>query len=279
MSHHWSRLLAAATTQLHNAGVSSARVDAELLAAFVAQCPRGQLLIAEPPDMAQQQRFTELVAQRSKRIPLQHLTGAAPFWRSELAVGAGVFVPRPETELVVEWALRELADIAAPTVVDLCAGSGAIGAALQSERADATVYLVERYDAALDWLRHNVAETAAHVIDGDAIDPQILASIDGQCDAVLTNPPYIPQDIAVSPEVAFDPSSALYGGADGLDVIRPLIKRAHALLRAGGIIAIEHDDTHEQAVPQLLRSTGFVNVVDHRDLADRPRFATANKPG
>ncbi|MGH6913090.1 MAG: N5-glutamine methyltransferase family protein, partial [Stackebrandtia sp.] len=215
----------------------------------------------------------------ARRRPLQHLTGSAGFWRFDLAVGPGVFIPRPETELLAEWALRSLQGVERPTAVDLCAGSGAIAKAILCDRPDATVYAVEADDAAAAWLRRNLADTSAAVVRGDAVAGETLAELDGTCDAVLSNPPYVPTHVVTGPEVAADPPSAVYAGADGLDVIRPLAPRCAALLRPGGVVAIEHDETHGQAVVALLRSAGLVDVADHRDLAGRPRFATARRPG
>lgn len=280
MSGDWGPLLIAAAKRLADAGVASPRVDAELLAAEVAGIPRGRLLMADPPDTAQVARFRALVERRARREPLQHVLGTAAFWRSELSVGPGVFVPRPETELLVEWALQRLTTVSKPVVADLCAGSGAIGHAVATERPDATVYVVERYAEALSWLRHNMSDTVAIIVEGDATSPNTMVTCNGTCDAVLSNPPYIPLGAAaqMSPEVDADPATALYGGADGLEVIRPLIPRAWDLLRPGGVVGIEHDDTHGEIVPELLREAGFDEVTEHRDLAGRDRFATARRP-
>ena len=280
MPDEWGELVRAAAARLTEAGVDSPRVDAELLAASVAGVDRSRLLIAPVPDSGQVARFAELVERRANRRPVQHLVGSAGFWRGDLAVGPGVFVPRPETELLVEWALAQLVTIAAPVVADLCAGSGAIGHAVVTERPDATVYLVEKYPEAAVWLRRNMSDTVSIIVEGDATSPQTLSGRDGACDAVLSNPPYVPSGVApeLSPEVTADPPTALVGGADGLTVIRPLVPRAARLLRPGGIVAIEHDDTHAEAVPDLLRQEGFTEVAEHHDLTGRPRFATGRKP-
>jgi release factor glutamine methyltransferase len=156
-----SRLLAAATATLAEAGVASPRVDAELLAAHVLGLPRPRLLTAPPPTPAQRAELARLVARRAERTPLQHLTGTAPFYGLELAVGPGVFIPRFETELLVEWALTRLE--AAGRVVDLCSGSGAIALAVATQRPTLQVYCVERSAAALPWLRANVARWAPQV--------------------------------------------------------------------------------------------------------------------
>jgi release factor glutamine methyltransferase len=168
-------------------------------------------------------------------------------------------------------------------VVDLCSGSGAIALAVANEVPGARVYAVERSPAALAWLRRNAEARAAagdtpiHVVEGDATDPDVLAGLDGTVDAVLCNPPYVPSAAAVPADVAdHDPHDAVFAGADGLAVIRPVIARAAALLRPGGVFGVEHDDSHGSAVPALLRAHGcFADIEDHRDLAGRPRYATA----
>lgn len=270
----WGALLDEAVRALTESGVDSPRVDAEFLAAHVAGVSRTGLLTAPPPAAAPAETFRELVRRRARREPLQHVLGTAPFRYGELAVGPGVFIPRPETELLVDWALSRMAGMTAPLVVDLCAGSGAIAHAVVHERPDATVVAVEQSAEALPWLRRNLDGTGVRVVAADATDTATLAELDGRCDAVLSNPPYVPTTVPVSPEVAADPAQAVFSGPDGLDVIRELIPRAARLLRPDGAVAIEHDDSHGTAVPELLRSCGFTDVADHRDLAGRARFAT-----
>jgi release factor glutamine methyltransferase len=271
--------IAEATRLLAAAGIDSARVDAELLAEQVLGVPRGRLGLAADPDPEQLDRLRRLVAERSRRVPVQHLTGRAPFRYLDLAVGPGVFIPRPETELLVDWGLAALAGTAAPVVVDLASGSGAIALAIATECPQATVYAVERSPAALAWLRRNASGIDVNIVEGDVTDPATLSEVDGRVDLVLCNPPYVPDGSPVDPEVReHDPGEAVFGGPDGLDVIRPVIARAAALLRAGGAVGIEHDDSHAAAVPDLLRAAGaFEAVEEHVDLAGRPRFATARR--
>lgn len=269
-----ARALAAATDRLAAAGVPSARTDAEELAAFVLGVPRGSLVLHGNLDGS---RFDDLVHLRASRVPLQHLTGRAGFRRLTLAVGPGVFVPRPETEVLVEWCLR-----AAPrggVVVDLCAGSGAIALAIADERPDLTVYAVEREEAAFAWLRRNAAGSPVVSVRGDAATA--VPELDGTVDLVASNPPYVPVDGRVlDPEVAaHDPPAALYAGADGLETVQVVSRAARRLLRVGGCLAVEHADAQGDAVPALLRRHGWRAVADHRDLSDRPRFATASRPG
>lgn len=280
-------VLARAAAALEIAGLPSPRVDAELLAAAVLGVDRGGLLIADSLDDEQRVRYEELVARRASGVPLQHLTGTAGFRYLELLVGPGVFVPRPETELLVEWGLSALPDRSGPVVVvDLCAGSGAIGLAVAREHPDAVVYLVENDPTALRYLRENAKDSQVTdperppvVVPGDATDPAVLAGLDGTVDLVLTNPPYLPDGTPLPADVAGgDPSAALYGGPDGLAVVRPLIRRAAALLRPGGALGVEHADTQGTEVPALLTADGrFTAVTDHPDLTGRARYTTARR--
>ena len=278
-------VLARAVRRLTEAGVASPRFDAEELAAFVLGVPRSRLLLAAGFDGTGAARFDELVAERARRVPLQHLTGVAGFRHLDLAVGPGVFVPRPETELLAGWAIERARETTAPVVVDLCSGSGAIALAVANECPAATVYGVEREELALAWARRN-AETRRSagdrpvtLVHGDAGAPDVLAELDGTVDVVVTNPPYVPDGSTVSPEVAdHDPAAALWGGPDGLDVVRRLLVRAAALLRPGGVLGIEHADAQGESLPALVRRhPAFEDVTDERDLAGRPRYTTARR--
>ena len=269
-------LLARATADLAAAGIDSPRADAELLAAHVLGVHRGRLALIAAIRSDEARRFTELVAARADRIPLQHVTGTAAFRHLELAVGDGVFVPRPETELLAGWGIEHTAPGA--TVVDLCSGSGAIALSVADEASPGRVIAVERSPAALAWLRRNAAGTAVEVVEGDVTDPALLAALSG-VDVVLCNPPYVPLGTLVPPEVGeHDPAEAVFGGPDGLAVIRPVISLAARLLRSRGVVGIEHDDGHGGAVAGLLRTDGrFTEVTEHDDLAGRPRYATARR--
>ena len=256
----------------------SPRVDAELLAAHVLGVTRGRLLLIDTIRAGELTRFRELVAERCRRVPLQHLLGTAAFRYVDLAVGDGVFVPRPETELLAGWGVERTGPGA--VVVDLCSGSGAIAIAVADETRAGRVIAVERSPAALPWLRRNAAAFAAvEVVAGDVTDPGLLSDLHGQVDVLLCNPPYVPDGTEVPPEVAaHDPAEAVFGGGDGLEIVRPVIELAAALLKPGGHVGIEHDDVHGEAVPALFRADGrFDDVTAHDDLAGRPRYATARR--
>ncbi|TCB95709.1 peptide chain release factor N(5)-glutamine methyltransferase [Micromonospora zingiberis] len=285
--HRPSPVVAVATRDLAAAGVASARAEAELLAAYVLGVSRGRLALADGFTDGQLDSYRALVDRRSRREPLQHLTGTAGFRHLELAVGPGVFVPRPETELLAGWGIAQARDLAGPEllVVDLCSGSGAVALSVAQEVPAARVVAVERSPAALTWLRRNAAARAGagdrpiEVVEADVTDPALLAELVGEVDVLLCNPPYVPQAVAVPPEVAgHDPAAAVFGGADGLAVIRPVIDRAAALLRPGGVLGVEHDDTHGSVVPDLLAADGrYTAITAHQDLAGRARFATASR--
>jgi release factor glutamine methyltransferase len=274
-----------AVRRLEAAGVPSARVDAEELAAHVLGVSRTRLGLTPLVDGDVVERYDALVQQRAQRIPLQHILGEAPLGAITVDVGPGVFIPRPETEVLLAWAVKAIADVPRPVVVDLCTGTAAIALAVAAARPDATVYAVERDPAALAWARRNIdrhaqaGQTKVRLRGGDFTDPRLLADLDGTADLVTANPPYVPDDTPVEPEVAdHDPSVAVFGGADGLDVIRPLVNVAAGLLKPGGRLAVEHDDTQGKSVPALLSGRRVLaDVVDHDDLAGRPRFVTARR--
>ncbi len=279
-----SAVLAAAAT-LEQAGVPSPSVDAEELAAHLLGVSRTRLGLTPLVESSWVQDYQALVARRAERIPLQHLVGSVPFGRARIAVGPGVFVPRPETEYLLEWALQAIADRPSPMVVDLCTGSCAIALAISAARPDARVVAVERSQTALSWARRNVVThvgaggSPVELRGGDILDQRLLTDLDGAADLVTANPPYVPDGTPVEPEVGeHDPAEAVFGGPDGLALIRPLISVAASLLKIDGVLAIEHDDTQGESVPDLLRLRRVLtDVVDHADLAGRPRFVTATR--
>lgn len=268
---------------LSGAGVSSPRVDAELIAAHVLGVERGRLPLVPLVDRQVIEAIGQLVARRAKREPLQHITGRATLGPVTVEVGPGVFVPRPETELLFEWGRTALRDVAGPLIVDLCTGSGALALAFAAARPDATVHGVELDSSALAWARRNadlrVAAGDRPIVlhAGDVADPGLLADLEGRVDLLVCNPPYVPVGTDVPAEVGeHDPFGAVFGGSDGLAVIRHVVGAAARLLRPGGLLAMEHDDTHAETVPALLSTRRVLtDVEDHEDLASRPRFVTA----
>jgi release factor glutamine methyltransferase len=269
------------------AGVASPRVDAELLAAHVVGVPRGRLMLQPLVDTGQAEQLVELVERRAGREPLQHVLGGAVLGPVTVAVGPGVFTPRPETELLLEWGLAAVAESSSPLVVDLCTGSAALALAVAASRPDAVVHAVEADPGALLWARRNISEHVAaggtpvtlHAADVRWSD--LLVDLESQVDLVLCNPPYVPDGTPLPPEVAdWDPPGAVFGGPDGLEIIRAVVAASAGLLRYGGHLALEHDDTQGEAVPELLRRRRVLtDVTEHRDLAGRPRFATARRVG
>ena len=274
-----------AAKQLAVAGVASPQVDAELLAGHLLGVPRTKLGLHPLVDPEWVQEYRDLVDRRVSREPLQHILGTAVVGDTEVSVGPGVFVPRPETELLVEWAVAAIADVENPVVVDLCSGSAVIALAIARARPDAAVHAVERSAGALAWARRNLEQhenaggTPIQLLGGDFNDPRLLIDLEGRAHLVTANPPYVPTGTPVEPEVAdHDPAEAVFAGPDGLEVIRPLISIAAGLLRVGGRLAIEHDDSHGQSVPALLSARRVLaDVEDHLDLAGRPRFVTASR--
>ena len=266
------RLIAAAAARLAAAGVASPRVDAELLLAGALGTSRSAAALREQIPPAAHSVFAGYVARRVAREPLQHILGEAPFRHVVVAVGPGVFVPRPETELLVDAVLPHLRSRSEPLAVDLCAGSGALAVAIANEVPGSRVIAVERSPTALPWLVRNVPP-AVEVRAGDVADPELLRDVYGQVDAVVSNPPYVPAAVEVSPEVHADPADAVFAGQDGLDVIPTVIRRAGELLRAGGVLAMEHDET--QDVRDLFPAALWTAVAEHDDLSGRARYVTA----
>jgi release factor glutamine methyltransferase len=275
--------LAEAERALREAGVPDPRVDAELLVGHVAGWSRGRVqaraLVGAELAGDEQEALRALLARRAAREPLQHLTGLAPFRSLELHVGPGVFVPRPETEGVAQIAIDALraVDDAAPVAVDLGTGSGALALALATEVAHARVHAVELSPEAAVWTRRNVEATGAdvHLVVGDLADA--LPELDGAVSVVVSNPPYVPLGMVPrDPEVRLhDPELALYGGADGLDVVRVLSRTALRLLRPGGLLVVEHGEHQGSAVRELLTADGWAGAATQPDLTGRDRSTTA----
>lgn len=278
-------LLAATVEKFSKAGIESAKADAEILLGYVLGLSRGELLSRAITDgeisVADRHSFEQLAVRRAQREPLQHLTGRAAFRSLELLVGPGVFVPRFETETVVENAIAELRNlnVAEPIVVDLATGSGAIAISLAVEIPTAKVFAVELSEEALVYTRQNFANYApeAVLVQGDLV--QAFPELNGKVDLLISNPPYIPNEmIPIYPEVHLhDPKLALYGGVDGLDIVRKVDQRARDLVRPGGKLVIEHADMQGSQVRQILVDSGWQNVYTGKDLAGRDRMVIATR--
>ncbi len=270
-------VLAGAVERLRAAGVPSPEHDAAELLAHVLGTERGRLVLVEEVGPGALPAYDALVARRAAREPLQHLTGRAWFRHVELAVGPGVFVPRPETELLAGWAVEQASLLAEPVVVDLCTGSGAVAASVAHEVPAARVHAVELDPAAHAWAERNLLGTGVDLRLGDMATE--LEELAGTVDVVVCNPPYVPLEAweSVAPEARdHDPHLALFSGDDGLDALRVLERRAALLLRPGGVVGAEHADVQGASAPEVLSATGrWSEVRDHHDLAGRARFVTA----
>ncbi|PRB19165.1 peptide chain release factor N(5)-glutamine methyltransferase [Microbacterium sp. MYb62] len=274
-----------AVQRLADVGVPDPMVDVELLAGHVLGRRRGEVQAAiirgDGIDEESAAALDALVTRRASREPLQHITGTAAFRHLELAVGPGVFVPRPETETVVQYAIDALLNSAepAPIGIDLGTGSGAIALAMATEVPHARVFAAELSEDAYAWASRNVAgvENLTLVLSDLR---EAFPELDGTASVVISNPPYVP-DAAVprDPEVRlFDPSMALYGGEDGLDIVRVLSTRALRLLRPGGLLVIEHGELQGESIREILTGDGWRAAATHRDLTLRDRTTTAIRP-
>ncbi len=273
-----------ATLELQAAAVPSPRPDAEALAAHCLRISRSELrlAVARGEQLRLPEQFADLIAERAHRVPLQHLTGVAEFAGVTLAVGPGVFVPRPETEVLVQAAVQaaRVRDTAQLTIVDLCTGSAAIAIALAVALPSARVLAVELSDQALAWAERNIQALAPRVelISGDAATA--LPELGEQVDLVVSNPPYVPgQAVPCDPEVRdHDPALALYGGgSDGLDIPRAVIATAARLLRPGGTFMMEHAQGQQDSLARHLALGRWTAVRGHQDLNELPRFIEAQQ--
>ncbi len=273
-------LLRAAARRLAAAGVPSPEHDAAELLAHVLGTTRAAVALVDVSATAVA-RFEELLVRREAREPLQHLTGVAGFRYLDLAVGPGVFVPRPETELLAGWAVDRARALAgsgrSPVVVDLCTGTGAIALSVATEVPAARVHAVELDEPACGWAARNLAGSGVDLRLGDMADA--FPDLDGAVDVVVSNPPYIPMDAfesVVAEARDHDPALALWSGEDGLDAVRVVERVARRLLSPGGVVGVEHADVQGESAPAVLATAGrWADVRDHRDLAGRPRFVTA----
>lgn len=269
--------LDAAVRALGEAGVPTPRVDAELLAAHLLGESSGRVRALALTGAPVPPGFDDLVRERCRRIPLQHLTGTAYFRHLELSVGPGVFVPRPETETVAQLAIDRARTLTSARVVDLGTGSGAIAGSVAHEVPDAVVFAVELSPLAMAWAERNLAPLGVRLVQADLRDA--LAEHNGTFDVVVSNPPYIPADaVPAEPEAAeHDPPEALYGGgADGMELPGAAAATAARLLQPGGYFVMEHAEVQADAVAAMLSRGGlWREVAGHRDLNDRPRATSA----
>lgn len=282
-----SAWLRRASAALSGVGIADSQVDAELLAAHVLAASRGGVQAAAlRGDTLTQQDVAELdglLARRVTREPLQHITGLAPFRQLELRVGPGVFVPRPETEMVAQLAIDALraAASARPIAVDLGTGSGAIALAMATEVPHASVHAAENSVEAFVWTKENFARVGADNARLAFIDlAHAFPELDGTVSVVASNPPYVP-DAAIprDPEVRlFDPAAALYGGEDGLDVVRVLSQVGLRLAHSGATIVIEHGEWQGARIREILAADGWLAAATHPDLTMRDRATTALRP-
>jgi release factor glutamine methyltransferase len=281
------RIRAAAAARLTSAGIENAEVDADLLIGHVLGQSRGQVqsaaIVGRAVAADDAAAIETLVHRREQREPLQHITGRAPFRSLELNVGPGVFVPRPETEGVAQIAIDALRSMADPEPigVDLGTGSGAIALAMATEVPHARIFACENSADAFPWTSRNFAETGAQnaaLVFADLAER--VGELDGTVSVVVSNPPYIPADaIPRDPEVRlFDPARALFGGEDGLDVVRLVSRAGLRLLHSGGALIIEHGERQGAEIRELLTGDGWRATATHRDLTTRDRTTTALRP-
>jgi release factor glutamine methyltransferase len=280
-------LLQQAASELREVGVSSAEQEARQLLAYAAGVELARLPLLDAVEDAQAAYFEVLIKKRARRIPLQHLTGRAHFRYLEVEVGPGVFVPRPETEVMTGWAIEQLRPMVyavargesrhLPVVVELGTGSGAVAKSIALELTGTRVHAVELSEEAAAYAARNLADTTVELHVQDMIGA--LPELSGSVDLVIANPPYIPLEAfeSVLPEVRdYDPPLALFSGDDGLDAIKVVAAEAARLLRPAGLLCVEHADVQGESAQQVLvRHGAFAGVRDHLDLNGRPRFVTA----
>jgi release factor glutamine methyltransferase len=277
-----SDALKLATDKFSAAGILSPSFDAEALGCFILKLDKSELALLAIDNQGLTESklsdFLEVVQRREKREPLQHIIGLAPFRHLELEVGPGVFIPRPETEQLVDLAINKIQILDTPVIVDLCSGSGAIAISLKTEVVSSTIYAVELSTDAFAFLTRNYQK---YGLDTKNLRNENLTSaleeLGGSVDLVISNPPYIPDAaVPIDLEVKLhDPSIALYGGEDGLDVIRQISTRALFLLRPGGQLVLEHANTQAPAIGELLLSQGWQEIVSSQDLTGKDRMISA----
>ena len=282
----YGKALRIAAERLRASGIDSAMWDARMVLAHVLKV--GHMDIPLQKEAGDLEEFDALIARRAQREPLQHIVGTAPFGPLDLEVGEGVFIPRPETEMLADWAVNHLSRQhrrgvqPAPIVVDLCTGSGALAAYIAHYRPDAHIVAVELSDATLPFTSRHLAGTSVEIKQADVTSEkllEVLSDLVGKVDLLVTNPPYVPEDPNLAPEVYFDPHDAVFSGDDGMDTIKAMLPNVLALLKPGGAVGIEHDDSTSNAVQEVAREAGLVNVSPLKDLGGTARFVLAQAPG
>ena len=265
---------------LRRSGIAGTDTEARLIVEAASARTRVDLALDPTIDEGDAQRALELARRRASGEPLQYVTGIAGFRRLELAVGPGVFVPRPETELVVDKAMDRLPR--GGKLVDVGTGSGAIALAVADERPDARVVATERSPAALEWVQRNrtMLHKDVEIIECDLLEG-LPADLRAKVDVVVSNPPYVaesergrlPVDI-----VDHEPEVALFGGRLGTDLIERIADQARAWLRPGGWLVLEMGAGQRNEVSALLERLGFEDVAVGVDFADWPRVVEARRP-
>lgn len=280
-------VLARATQSLADAGVASPEADARWLAAELLDVAPFALTMMQQTDVPGDfyDRYRAWVERRAQREPLQHIIGHAPFGPLSLEVGEGVFIPRPETELLADWAVRYVQTLTSkpqPRVVDLGTGSGALAIYVAHHVSSAQVVAVERSDVARGYAARNIEACGVDVklVAGDMTDLALLQDWHGAVDLVLANPPYVPESQDLQPEVYRDPHDAVFSGLDGLETIRGLVPVAARLLSPGAMLGLEHDDSTSVAVQEVLREDDkFESITPLQDWTGRDRFVLATRGG
>lgn len=260
------------------AGIESYQADAEQLIASALGISRGELIAQTFFDTSftPSSELQEAIERRANREPLQHITSAAHFRRLELEVGPGVFVPRPETESVAQLGIDFLLGKAGARALDIGTGSAAIAIALATETS-ARVEAVEKSELAAEYARRNITRHGGGVNLAVGDFRELKFDL-GVYDLVISNPPYIPNAaVPLDPEVRnYDPELALYGGEDGLDLIREIIELGQLLIKPGGLLVLEHADGQSDMVCELLLAN-WQNVRAHPDPTGRLRAVSATR--
>ncbi len=256
----------------------SARLDAEILLCELLRCNRAGLVIRADEMLTTELalRYAALIERRQQGEPVAYLTGRREFWSLELQVSPAVLIPRPDTELLIEWALERLRGVSAPLIADLGTGSGAIALALASERPDARVIAVDLSADALAQAAHNARLLGLERVDfrlGDWLVP--LAG--ERFDLIVSNPPYVAEQDPHLRDLRFEPRRALTAGADGLADLRRIAAAAPGHLKPGAPLLLEHGAEQGAAVRALLHEQGYGAVETRRDLNGLERAALGVK--